>query len=382
MKILLVSTGSGSRGGGELALLYLGRALALRGHRVTLWVAKHPRMDELAAAFAAFGEVVRAPYQNTYDRPGRSLASFLDGRTARRVAAQWRALAPDVIHINKQNLEDGLDLLAAARLAGLPCVGMIHITQSAKYLRASLAGPRDFVARRALRRFPGLLVTTPESRRRDLIAFIGETPRIRVIHNGVPIPAAGAQARPAKRAELGIGDGELLVVAVGRMVAQKRPLVFLEIAERIHRELPRAKFLWVGDGPLGTEWDARVAARGLGQTIRRLPWQGDVPAFLAAADVFLHVAEFEGLAFAILEALAAGLPCAITANLLGEMPFLNAENSIAIGADDAWIAQLRDPAQLRALGAAARRLAEERFSYEKMAESYEALYRETLTARP
>ncbi|MEO6567101.1 MAG: glycosyltransferase, partial [Casimicrobiaceae bacterium] len=193
---------------------------------MTLWVSEHPRMDELAAAFAAFSEVIRAPYQNTYDRRGRSIASFLDGRTARRVAAQWRALAPDVIHINKQNLEDGLDLLAAARLAGLPCLSMIHITQSAKYLRASLAGPRDFVARRALRRFPGLLVTTPESRRRDLVAFIGETPRVRVIHNGVPIPdrAAAGQARLARRAELGIGDGELLVVAVGRMVAQKRPL--------------------------------------------------------------------------------------------------------------------------------------------------------------
>ena len=61
---------------------------------------------------------------------------------------------------------------------------------------------------------------------------------------------------------------------------------------------------------------------------------------------------------------------------------MNPGNSIAIGADDAWLAPFRDPAALRALGAAARQLAEEHFSFVKMAESYEALYRETLATHP
>ena len=126
------------------------------------------------------------------------------------------------------------------------------------------------------------------------------------------------------------------------MMPQKRPLLFLDIAGRVLQELPNANFLWIGDGDLADTWDREVAANFLGEKVRRLPWQSDAPAFLAAADVFLHVAEFEGLAFAILEALAAGLPCAITANLLAEMPFLNSTNSIAIGEDNAWLAPLRD----------------------------------------
>ena len=48
MKILLASSSSGSRGGGELYLLYLGRALAERGHEAMLWASAHPRMNELA----------------------------------------------------------------------------------------------------------------------------------------------------------------------------------------------------------------------------------------------------------------------------------------------------------------------------------------------
>jgi glycosyltransferase involved in cell wall biosynthesis len=379
MKILVVSTSSGSRGGGELSLLYLGKALSERGNEVSLWVSGHPRMDELAEAFARFGAVIRSDYTNTYDRRGRSIRSYLDGRTARRVAREWRKLAPDVVHLNKQNLEDGLDLCEALRRSGLPGLAMIHITQTAGYLKAALAWPRDFVSRRALRSFPGLLVTTPGARQRDLAEFVGSGDRTRCIHNGVPIPDAASQAawRVAARGEHHYADNDFLFVAVGRMVPQKRPLLFLQTAEKIHRRMPEARFLWVGDGDLTGEWDAWVADRQLGAIIRRLPWQTSVPRLLSAADAFMHVADFEGLAFAILEALASGLPCAITANLLDEMPFLNAENSIAIEPDEDWIEALRDPARLKRIGQAARLLAETQFSYGRMAAEYEALYEES-----
>ena len=383
MKILLASSSSGSRGGGELYLVYLGRALAQRGHAVTLWASSHPRMDELANTFSGIGEVLRSDYVNTYDHRGRSITSYLDFGAARKVAAVWRAADPDVIHLNKQNLEDGLDLLRAARHSGVPNLATIHLTQSARYLRAKLTGPRDFVSRRALRHYPGLLVTVLDNRRRDLAGFLGDSPRLRTIPNGVPLfdLTRRAAVRAAKRTEFGFAESDLVFIAVGRMVPQKRPLLFLEKAEQILRALPEARFLWLGDGALGGEWDARVAANGLGQRIRRLPWHNDVPSLLFSADVFLHVAEYEGLPLAILEAMSAGLPCAITDNLLGEMPFMTPENSIAIGADESWITQLREPAPLRARGAAARRLAEEKFSFGKMAASYEALYRETLAAR-
>ena len=48
MRILLVSSGSGSRGGGEIFLDYLGKGLTDRGHEVLMWIPNHPRMDELA----------------------------------------------------------------------------------------------------------------------------------------------------------------------------------------------------------------------------------------------------------------------------------------------------------------------------------------------
>jgi glycosyltransferase involved in cell wall biosynthesis len=95
----------------------------------------------------------------------------------------------------------------------------------------------------------------------------------------------------------------------------------------------------------------------------------------------VHTAAFEGLPFAILEAMSAGLPCAITPNLMAEMPFLNENNSIAIGEDDRWVGVLSSPAQLQLLGQNGRKTAETQFSYNLMAERYESLYRESIAAQ-
>lgn len=381
MKILLVSSSSGSRGGGELYLLYLGRALADRGHTPILWASNHSRMDELAKGFAAFGKVERCDYTNTYDRRFRSIAAFLDTKTANRARQSWERIGADVIHLNKQNLEDGLDLLRALNAIATPSLCTIHLTQSARYLKAVAAGVRDTVSRRALESYPGSLVTVLDNRRVDLAAFLGDSPRIRMVSNGVPLfdLSQRESLRAAKRRELGIADDQPLVVAVGRLVPQKRPLTFLDQAARILASQPNARFLWVGDGIMADEWDQGIHQRGLAHAVQRVGWQMEVTPFLFASDLFLHVAEFEGLPLAILEAMSAALPCAIAKNLLREMPFFDDHSAIAVDDEAAWARALGDREQLGALGRRSRELAEQHFSFGAMAASYEALYHEAIS---
>jgi glycosyltransferase involved in cell wall biosynthesis len=380
IKILLVSSSSGSRGGGELYLLYLGRALAQRGHKVVLWASTHPRMDELSNSFSCFGDVTRSVYLNTYDHPGRSLATRFNFSKSSAIAQEWRALRPDVIHINKQNLEDGLDLLRAATQSGIPSICTIHLTQSAKYLGAQFARIRDYVSRKALKNFHGPLVTVLESRKKDLARFIGNEDRISVVPNGVPLfdLAKLRSLRRIKRSELQLDTEDFLFLALGRMVPQKRPMLFLELAEKIRARIPQARFLWVGDGQLGEEWDTWVNEHKLTKVIRRISWQPDVQPFLCAADAFLHVAEYEGLPLALLEAMSAGLPCAVKENLMAEMPFLNPTNSISVGDDESWIASLTEHELLAKIGEAARKIVEEQFTHSHMAEAYEPIYRKLL----
>jgi glycosyltransferase involved in cell wall biosynthesis len=202
-----------------------------------------------------------------------------------------------------------------------------------------------------------------------------------MVPNGVPIfdLLGRDRLRTETRQQLGIAD-EKLVIAIGRLVPQKRPLVFLEKAAEAIAVNPETRFLWVGDGVLAPEWDRRVAELGLQTKVQRLPWQSDVLPYLFAGDLFLHVAEFEGLPLAILEAMSAGLPCAIAKHLLREMPFLDSKSAIEVGDNPNWAEILNQPTRLREIGANGRKIAERQFSFEAMAESYETLYHETIVS--
>jgi glycosyltransferase involved in cell wall biosynthesis len=382
MKILLASSSSGSHGDGELWLLHLGRALVQRGHKVMLWASEHPRMDELANSFSGVGEVLRSPYQNTYDHRGRSISSYLNLPAVRQLAAEWQRAKPDFLHLNKQNLEDGLDLLQAARRSEIPNLCTVHITRTAQHLKARLAPARDFIARRGLRNYPGVLVTVDEKQRQSLADVLGDAKRIRLVPNGVPLLDLSRReaARALKRPDLGVRENDLFFVVVGQMDARGRPLFFLERAAEMLRAIPEARFLWVGDGVLSGAWDEWIAGHSVGGRIQRVPWRNDLPLLLLAADAFLHLAQSEGLPLALLEAMSAALPCVVTEHLREEIPTLNATNSIILDEQGRWLKALHDPDGLRRLGAAARLVAAEKFSCEKMAKSYEALYHETLSA--
>jgi len=378
MRILLVSSGSGSRGGGEIFLDYLGRGLAARGHELLLWLPAHPRMDELAAKAADFARVIRDPYRNTYDHTARSLATCVNWGVSRRIARDWEALKPDVIHLNKQNLEDGLDLLRGLGHCAVPSVCTIHLTQSARYLRARASGLRDRIAANALGRYRGTFVAVQEARRTALAEFLGGKARTRTIFNGVPLldRSGLGQVRQAKRRELGLDDDAFLVLGVGRLVDQKRPFVFLETARELHRRLPTSRFLWVGDGDLAGPWKDWIERERLGGVISCAGWQADAQPFLLAADLLLHVAEYEGLPLAVIEAMAAGLPCAVTRNLASEIPLFDETNVLFLDDAPRLTGRLRDAAGLSEVAARARRVVEGPLSLRTMVESYEKLYRE------
>lgn len=384
MRILLVSSSSGSRGGGELFLLSLAESLRALGHQPSLWTSNHPRMDELAGRFAPIGPVHRESYLNTYDRRFRSFSDAADIGSARRLATSWRELAPDVVHLNKQNLEDGLDLIWAARFSSLATICTIHVTQTARYLNARHGWARDAIARALLNRYPGRLVAIGASRRSDLNRFLGcrNGEGAALVENGVALPSRQhlARLRQETRLQLGLDDDHLLGVGVGRMVEQKRPLLFLKYAARIAAVESRARFCWIGDGPLRPEWEAEVARQGSGGRVSTPGWAKDVLPYYAAADFFLHTAAYEGLPLALLEAMGAGLPCVVTSNLYYDLEFLQLARVLRAG-EEGWIGALTDAARRHELGERCRDLAERRYSLERMARDYLVLYKLAATGR-
>ncbi len=381
MRILFISSSSGSRGGGELYLIYLGKELSKKGHSVGLWCSQNPIMDELANSFAEFGEVLRSPYTNTYNHKFRSFTYILP-QINQDIISQWQGFKPDILHFNKQNLEDGLDLLTLSNYLKIPSLTTIHITQTQASLGAFLGKWRDIIAKTALKNFKGSLVAISENRGQELTYFLSSinpsSTKIVVINNGVYLPTENERLtkRQKSRLQLKLNPEELLIVAVGRMEAQKQPLLFLQWANYLKYKIPSARFLWLGDGGLTAVWDQWVIENHAQDYIQRLGWQNDVTPFLASADGFFHPAAFEGLPFALLEAMAWSLPCVITSTLADELKFPQGSCCVVSEKDKFQGLKTFINSQDRAIIAnAGYQIIKEKFSLEKMVYNYIFLYK-------
>ena len=125
--------------------------------------------------------------------------------------------------------------------------------------------------------------------------------------------AASGLDRTALREKLGLGMSEV-VITVTRMTRQKGIPTLLEAAALVHRVRPQVRFLLVGprqsEGPLAVS-QAEIDRHAPYVTL--LGQRSDVPALLAAADVFAFPTEYrEGVPRAILEAALSGLPIVTT----------------------------------------------------------------------
>lgn len=152
MKILLVSTGSGSQGGGEFYLLILARALGAQGHEIHIALPEHPRTQEMRSRSLAVATVHDVKCRNTYDRKSRLLGALADRKAVQMWFDLFSRVAPDVIHVNQQVLEDGLDVIVAARRTRQSMVVTTHVTHGARFLGARLGWLRDQIAERVMAR--------------------------------------------------------------------------------------------------------------------------------------------------------------------------------------------------------------------------------------
>ncbi|GGB96593.1 glycosyltransferase family 4 protein [Cellulomonas carbonis] len=121
-------------------------------------------------------------------------------------------------------------------------------------------------------------------------------------------PLRPAAPRASTRAALGVGEDTNLLVTVARLAPQKGLDVLCDAAGAL--DLPDVLWLVAGDGPLEAEVASRVAAERL--PVRLLGRRSDVADLVAAADVVVSTARWEGQPLNVQEALALGAPLVAT----------------------------------------------------------------------
>jgi glycosyltransferase involved in cell wall biosynthesis len=115
-------------------------------------------------------------------------------------------------------------------------------------------------------------------------------------------------------------DAAPTIVCVAMFRREKGHSILLSAFERVRLEVPDARLLLVGDGPLAPQIRAEVAARGMEASVEFLGSVADVWPVLARAHVFVLPSLSEAFGIAMVEAMAAGLP--VVASAVGGLPEL------------------------------------------------------------
>jgi glycosyltransferase involved in cell wall biosynthesis len=224
------------------------------------------------------------------------------------------------------------------------------------------------------------IVCVCPSQQRSAAALAGPA-RVVVVANGIDRPGPpDAAARERQRRELGVAPPHPAVGGGGRYSPQKGDVYFVGAARRVAARVPQARFVMVGAGEIQRPIARLVAASGVPERFVLAGPRDDVPDLLGALDVFVLPSLWEGLPYALLEAMAAGN--AVVASAVGGVPDViqDGTSGLLVPPGDpaalaaAMLKLLESEAQRAKMGRCAREVVATRYRIEDMLDRIAALY--------
>ncbi|PKM07548.1 MAG: glycosyl transferase [Gammaproteobacteria bacterium HGW-Gammaproteobacteria-4] len=359
--------------GVALTVQSLALGLRTRGHAVELI---RPRLGGEAAPATA--EQLLLPSLPLPRYPGLRLG-LPAGRSLR---TRWQRQQPDAIYIATEG-PLGASALRVARRLGIPVCTGFHTRfdeYAARYGLGLLRGAVFAWLRRFHNRADATLVPT-----RELMQFLAgrDFAHVTLLRRAVDT----TQFHPARRstglrAQWGADTDTPVLIHVGRIAPEKNLSLAVRAFRRMQHEQPRARMVWVGDGP-----DRAALAAAHPDFVFCGVQRGEALArHFASADLFVFPSLSETFGNVTLEAMASGLATvAFDTGAAREHLRDGAHGAaIAVGDDEAFIAATAmlagDLASSRWMGSAARE-AVAQLAPETVSARFEQVLRELIARR-
>lgn len=255
----------------------------------------------------------------------------------------------------------------AARLARTPCVATVH----------GMSGRLSFAA-------ANHLIAVSDEVKRHLVSQGAEASAISVVFNGLPINFKQGD-RDKVRRELGFGPESVVLGTVSRVTPLKGIEDAIRAFSSLYPEFSDLRYLVVGDG-VGLEACRRLATElGVAESISFVGYQSDIGKYLAAMDIFVFPTHKEAMGIALVEAMAAGLPCVATRT--GGIPeVVSSETGVLVSVGspselaDSVKKLILDPKTRASMSQCARTKVESTFSTESMRSGTDQVYRDVIRA--
>jgi glycosyltransferase involved in cell wall biosynthesis len=207
-------------------------------------------------------------------------------------------------------------------------------------------------------------------------------PGTQLIPNGVDI----THFRSASTDDL-LAERSQVVLCLARLTYQKGIDVLLQSWRFIQEQMPQARLIIAGTGPLQSQLERMARELGIESSVEFTGLRRDVVTQLQRAGIAVFPSRFEGMSHALLEAMACGLPCIATRVSGSEDLIQHGINGLLVESEDymglaqALLNLLGDPALAQKYGSAARATVETHYTLKRIVDTYVELYQRVAEAR-
>lgn len=234
------------------------------------------------------------------------------------------------------------------------------------------------------------IVTVSDTMRdKALHEGIGSKSLYKTIYSGMDIDAfaRAPQMRDAMRKKLGIKPDDLVIGKIARLFYLKGHDFVVDCAAEIIKKVPATKFLFIGEGILREQLMQAITDQGIAAhfIFTGLVPPETIPDYISSMDILVHASLREGLARALPQALAAGVPVvaldidsAHEVVIPGQTGFLVPPGDRQ-GFIEATVKLLSEHELRTRMGKSGNQLVVPKFSTRVMCDQLEHLYRELLT---
>ncbi|HEX4863223.1 MAG TPA: glycosyltransferase family 4 protein [Acidimicrobiales bacterium] len=251
------------------------------------------------------------------EHASRSIAPRDDLLAAQELYRLFRQLRPDIVHTH--NPKPGVYGRIAARAARVPAVvNTVHGLYATSDDRIGRRAVVYALERVAASCSDAELVQNPEDIE-TLASLRVPRSRLTLLGNGVDLDRfrrlrESDQTRKRIRSEIGVGEDEVVVGAIGRLVWEKGYAELFAAAAALREDAPGVRVVVVGPEEPGKADAIRASdiAKAEAAGVQFLGYRSDVDDVYAALDIYVLASYREGFPRSAMEAAAMGLPIVAT----------------------------------------------------------------------
>jgi glycosyltransferase involved in cell wall biosynthesis len=346
-------------GGGEVWLMDIMSGLRQRGHAVSLICRPNTELAEKAHA---------AGYDVTTMRIGGDFDPFVIWKT-------FRVMRRKKIQVVCTNMDKDLRFGGiAAKLAGVsgivpsreidyPLKNKWRYRFAYNFLASKIVVNSDATLRTVLQSAPWL-----------------KRERTKVIYKGIDLSLYDRKPEQSLAKELSVANETPIVAFIGQLDERKGIQYLLEAWCSVRSVRTDAVLVLAGTGPLKNYIERFIKVNGIEKSVRLLGFRMDIPSVLRQSTMLVLPSLWEGFGYVLIEAMAATIP--VVATSVSSIPeivehkksgiLVEPQNSAALA--QAIVLLLADPVMQRVMGLAGRRIAEEKFTVEKMVDEFERTF--------